>query len=132
MRITEEYYELIARGRKSVRTNNFTVTAKIKREDGSSSDVDVSDISAGGLLFLSKEAFAKGEKILIDLTIEPIVLIRYNPLSIETQGEVLKVCDENTSHYAAVFKGMASSVEKELDILITKIFSKFVREDDSE
>lgn len=131
MRITEEYCELVARGRKSVRTNNFTVTAKVKREGGVWSEAEVSDISAGGLLFFSKEAFSKGEKILIDLTIEPIVLIRFNPLRIETQAEVLKGCDENASHYAAVFKGMVSSVEKELDILITKIYSKFVRENNA-
>lgn len=127
MGTTKEYLDLISNKRRSVRTDNFTVLAKISTDIKNWTDVAVSDISVGGLSFSSDRVFEVGDTIWLDLLIKPMVLISRTPRRIKTQGEVLlsRSAREGKPSYAVKFVNMTSANEMELDTLIQKVIEKY-------
>lgn len=127
MSATKEYLDLIANKRKSLRTDNFTVLAKISTDIKIWTDISVSDISSGGLLFRSDRLFEKGETVWFDLLVKPMALISRSPRRIRVQGEVLhsRGIRGNMSFFAAKFEKMTPSSEAELDTLIQRVYEKY-------
>jgi len=124
---TKEYLDRMANKRVFLRTDKFNITAKVSKDEKEWHKVEVVDISTGGLLFRSKEAFEGGETVRFDLKIQPTVFISQTTLSIKTQGEVLGDRGEEGGlfSYAAKFAKIASSNHTELDILINMVFERY-------
>ncbi|MCL2852628.1 MAG: PilZ domain-containing protein [Defluviitaleaceae bacterium] len=124
---TKEYLSLISNKRKSVRTDNLTITSKISEDNKNWSDIEVSDISSGGVQFCSDKSFEKEAAVWLDLLIDPLILLRHNQLHIQAQGEVLasRHVQNNMSVYAAKFTNISPASETELDMLIQHMNDKF-------
>ena len=124
---TKEYLELIASRRRFVRTDNFNTIAKISDDNEEWSDIAVSDVSAGGLLFRSFKSIEVRTTVWFDLLIKPILFISGSPLVIKTQGEVLdsRGSRESTYYYAAKFTTMSPDDEMALDVLIQRIYERY-------
>ena len=125
---TKDYLELIAGERRSVRTNNLSIISKVSADGENWDDIEVSNISSGGLLFISDTSLAKGDTVWFDLTVEPVALIKYNALHIQAQGEVLsdRFVHNNVHYYAAKFTDISPDIQTELDMLIHDILDNIL------
>jgi hypothetical protein len=74
--------------RNYVRTGNWSVTAKVSRNDSKSSEASVLDIAAGGLLFVSDVNYENGEILRFDLHIDPMAPGIPRKIRIKTKGEI--------------------------------------------
>ena len=126
---TKDFLDVVSNKRKSARTDLFSVLAKISKDGEHWSDIEIVDISTGGVLFKAASAFEEGDHVWFDLLIKPIMFITHTTLNIKTQGEVLdsRPARENSTVYGAKFSRLPSRDETELGMLIQMIYEKYGR-----
>ena len=109
-----------------VRTNNFTVSARISKDGKVWHEVKVPNIAAGGLLIHTDQDFICGEEVWFDMKIDPRI-VRIVPISVKTKG-VVKVerGDYADKHqYAITFTQMSTSDQIRLDELVHMAAHKY-------
>ena len=108
--------------REYVRTDNWSVTAKVCRENDSAnwSDVEMPNIAAGGALIVTETLFETGEVILIDMEIDPVTPGISRKIPIESKGVIRgdRGTKEGKHIYSVEFKGMSSKDRTRLDELV--------------
>ena len=76
--------------REYVRTGNWSVTAKVGKDDTELWDeVPVLDIAAGGILFLSDTPYVIGDKLWFSLKIDPMAPGIPRKISIKVKGKIV-------------------------------------------
>ena len=109
-----------------VRTNNFTVSAKISENGGVWHEVKVPNIAAGGLLILTERDYEPGDTLWFDLKIDPRIAIIV-PISIKLKG-IIKVdrgIHDDKRMYAVIFSEISDSDQIRLDELVRMAIQKY-------
>ncbi|MCL2719507.1 MAG: PilZ domain-containing protein [Lachnospiraceae bacterium] len=109
-----------------VRTNNFTVSAKISEDGKIWHEVKVPNIAAGGLLILTDRDYAPSDVLWFDLKIDPRLAIIV-PITLKIKG-VVKVdrgIYDDKRMYAIVFTDISLSDQIRLDELVHMAAHKY-------
>ena len=109
-----------------VRTNNFSVSARISENGKAWSDVKVPNISAGGILIHTEKEYKPGDTVWFDLTIDPRLAIIV-PISFKSKGEVKRDygVHDDKNIYAIVFTEMSANDQIRLDELVHMAAHKY-------
>ncbi|MCL2253446.1 MAG: PilZ domain-containing protein [Lachnospiraceae bacterium] len=109
-----------------VRTNNFSVNAKISEDGKVWQKVKVPNIAAGGLLFLTDNVYEPGHELWFNLEIDTKITIVV-PISVKLKG-VIKVdrgLEEQLHMYAVIFTDISKSDQIRLDELVRMAIAKY-------
>ena len=110
--------------REYVRTENWSVVAKTSKDGDAEPEqwtsVQVPDLAAGGILFLTDITYEKGDSMWFDLQIDPMTPGVYGTIKIKTKGEIKAVRGkrEELNAYAVAFLDMTDSDKIRLDELV--------------
>jgi len=109
-----------------VRTNNFSVSARISKDGRVWNEVKVPNIAAGGLLIHTDQDFTCGEEVWFDMKIDPRIA-RIVPISVKTKGIVrVERGDYADQHqYAITFTEISSGDQIRLDELVHMAAHKY-------
>ena len=120
---------MIRNVRAYVRTNYWSVEAKVSRDKETWTEVQVPDISAGGLQYLSDQAFTEGETVWFDLSINPLMREVPDMVYVEAKGLVKRVIGANNKvrTYGVEFTEISENERIRLDVLINRTIEKFGR-----
>jgi len=109
-----------------VRTNNFSINARISKDGKVWHEVNVPNIAAGGLLIHTNQDFCCGEEVWFDMKIDPR-LARIVPISVKTKGIVRVERGEyaDQHQYAITFTEISSGDQIRLDELVHMAAHKY-------
>ena len=109
-----------------VRTNNFTINAKISKDGKVWHEVKVPNIAAGGLLFLTERDYQCGDEVWFDMKIDPR-LARIVPVTMKLKGSVRVGRDDmaDKHQYALMFTDISTSDQIRLDELVHMAAHKY-------
>ena len=111
-----------------VRTNNFTINAKISKDGRVWHEVNVPNIAAGGLLILTEKDYQCGDEVWCDMKIDPRIA-RIVPINMKLKGSVRVMRergDLNDKHqYAVMFTEISASDQIRLDELVHMAAHKY-------
>ena len=120
-----------------MRTDSWSITAKVSRENDSENwfDVKVPNIAAGGALVVTETLFEIGEVIQIDMEIDPVAPGFSRKIPIKTKSVVRgdRGTKEGKHIYSVEFKGISNNDRTRLDELVrmTNYSQKLFSESDS-
>ena len=108
--------------REYVRTDNWSVTAKVSKDENAEQwvEVQVPNLAAGGLLFLSKTKYDIGDILWFDLLIDPMTPGITRKIPMKAKGEVRGDRGETggTYSYSVVFTEISKGDRIRLDELV--------------
>ena len=108
--------------REYVRTDNWSIIAKINKDKDSDQwdDVKIPNMAAGGLLFLSDIPFAAGDLLWFDLLIDPMAPGIPGKIPVKLQGEVcgIREAPNNQNAYSVEFVEISKGDRIRLDELV--------------
>ena len=110
--------------REYVRTDNWSISAKIRRDSevGPWFDVKMPNIAAGGALILTGKPFEVGEEVWIDLEIDPITpgITRKIPMKFKSVVRSDRGLTDGLNTYSIEFTGISKNDRTRLDELVHK------------
>ncbi|MCL2539467.1 MAG: PilZ domain-containing protein [Oscillospiraceae bacterium] len=114
-----------------VRTNNWNVRASISEDSEEWFDVQVPDISAGGLQFVTERKYEPSDKLRIKLYIDPLMSGSTNPFLVDAALIIrrLRAAPSGRNSYSSEFTEMSNEDKVRLDILINWTMENFGRSD---
>jgi hypothetical protein len=119
-----------------VRTDNWSVTAKLSKEADASEwfDIKVTNMAAGGLLFLTDMTFETGDTIWIDMKIDPLAPGIFGTIPLKVTGVIRgsRGTIEGKQAYAVEFTEISKSDRIRLDELVRMTNYKFKLETESD
>ena len=112
-----------------VRTNYWSVEAKVSLDQETWTEVQVPDISAGGLQFLSHDTISEGQSVWFDLSINPLMREVPDMVYVEAKGVVKRAIGANNRvrTYGVEFTEITENERIRLDVLINRTIEKFGR-----
>jgi hypothetical protein len=121
--------------REYVRTDYWSVIAQISKEDDTEQwvDVQVPNIAAGGLLFLTDIAFELGDVLWFDLQIDPIMPGISGKIHMRVKGEIKgdRGMDKGLRSLSVAFTEISKSDRIRLDELVRMTNFKYKLDSDS-
>jgi len=117
-----------------VRTDNWRVHAKINVDGKDWHEVEVPDMAAGGLRFVTDMDIPAGSAVWFDLSIDPKIIEIYGEIHIKAKAVVKSDRGLEGGHhsYGVVFSEIASADQIRLDELITLAIHKYKMEGSGE
>ena len=105
---------------------NWHMEAKTSADNKTWSEVEMSDISDGGLGFSTSKSYNKGDILFIDAYINP-KMVRFGDISITTQSVVTGVrqSGENNFIVGVRFTGLSNDAQSYLGSIVDIIISKY-------
>ncbi|MDR0220210.1 MAG: PilZ domain-containing protein [Lachnospiraceae bacterium] len=118
--------DIVINKRDYVRTNNFSIDAKISQDGKDWSTVKVPNIAAGGLIFLTDKELKVGETLDFELRIDPRIIIVI-PLNMKFKGVIKsdRGPQEGKNMYAVVYTEISSDDQIRLDELVRLTISRY-------
>ena len=117
-----------------VRTNTWSVTAKVSKDETAEEwfDTLVLDMAAGGLLFLSEIPHETGDHFWFDLLIDPMTPGIHGKIPMKVKGEVRgnRGMRNGMNSYSVAFIEISKSDRIRLDELVRKTMSSYNSADD--
>jgi len=121
--------------REYVRTDSWSVIAKVSRDDATEKwyVVQIPNIAAGGLLFRADTTFEEGEVLIIDMQIDPLAPGITGKIPMKVKGVVKgdRGMIDGLHAYSIVFTEISSSDRIRLDELVRMTNYKFQMESES-
>lgn len=122
--------------REYVRTDSWSVVAKVSKEDPPDRwvEVKVPNIAAGGLLFTSSAAYETGAVLWFDLQIDPIMPGITGKIKMKAKGEIRGNRGEKDGmcSYFVVFSEIRKNDRIRLDELIQRTSVKYKMDSESD
>ena len=117
-----------------VRTNTWSVTAKVSGDEASGEwyDALVLDMAAGGLLFLTEITYETGVSLWFDLQIDPMTPGISGKIPVKAKGEIRgnRGMRNGMNSYSVAFTDISKSDRIRLDELVRMTNSAFVLDAD--
>jgi hypothetical protein len=118
--------DIVINKRDYVRTNNFSIDAKISEDGKDWFTVKVPNIAAGGLIFLTERSYKPGDVLNFELRIDPRIIIVI-PLNMRFKGVIKsdRGPQEGKNMYAVVFSEITTDDQIRLDELVRLTISRY-------
>jgi hypothetical protein len=109
------------------RTSSWNISAKISADKHIWSEIDVPDIAAGGLLFLTDASHNEGELFYFDLEINPKLLEVHGVVKIKAKGQIKsnRGVQNKKNAYSVEFTEISRGDQIRLDELVRLSTAKF-------
>jgi hypothetical protein len=118
--------DIVINKRDYVRTNNFSIDAKISEDGQEWYSVKVPNVAAGGLIFLTEREYKPGDVLTFEMRIDPRIIIVI-PINMKFKGTVKsdRGQEDGKNMYAVVYSEISNDDQIRLDELVRLAIARY-------